>query len=65
MGTLEAYEHVKSLKFKCPKCEGAGCSRCVYTGAREDYDAYEDYASEFSDLTDEAVDYEEDYDDEE
>ena len=65
LGTLEAYEHVKSLKFKCPKCEGAGCSRCVYTGAREDYDAFEDYANESSDPADDVVDYEEDYDDEE
>ena len=63
-GTLEAYEHVKSLKFKCPKCEGDGCSRCVYTGAREDYDAYEDYANENYNPADDAVDYEEDYDDE-
>jgi len=63
-GTLEAYEHVKSLKFKCPKCEGDGCDDCVYTGAREDYEAFKDHASEFSDPADDAVDYEEDYDDE-
>jgi len=61
-GTFEVYEHVKSLKFKCPKCEGDGCSRCVYTGAREDYDAYIEYVKDSEYYADDFVNYDKDED---